>query len=187
MPVKIALAGHRAFAANVERSKCVDLTGIGLADNHAELLLHAGIGSGWLHAAEFQRRPLILVEIGQDRRGFHGLGRKAQRRRCAHGPDRFRHGRAVLGQQQARDAVVGTCTIDVALHDLDECGLAGPDRLMHFGDRCLFQLERWIGLIHCRFFIFDRIKMYRPHPSRGFQVSHLEKCSKGGMARSMQL
>ena len=44
--VKIALAGHGAFAANVECSKCVDPAPVGPADNHAELLLHAGIRSG---------------------------------------------------------------------------------------------------------------------------------------------
>ena len=149
MKIEAALAGHRAFAADVERSDGVDLACVRLADNHAELLLHARIGRGRLHAAEFQRRTSVLVEVRQDRGGLHGFGRKAQRRGRAHGPGRRWHGRAVLGQQQARDAVIGTRAVDVALHDLNHGGLARPDRLVQLGDGRLFQRKRRILLV-CR-------------------------------------
>ena len=83
MPVEVAAAGDRALAADVERRERIHLAGIGDADDHAELLLHGGIGGGRLHAAEFERRPLVLVEIGQQRRGLDGLRREAQRRAVA--------------------------------------------------------------------------------------------------------
>ena len=90
MLVELALAGDRALAADVQRADGIDLAGVGNADDHAELLLHARIGGGRLHPAEFDRRTLILVEIGQDRRSLHRLGRKPQRRAGAHRALRLR-------------------------------------------------------------------------------------------------
>ena len=67
MPVEIAAAGDRALAANVERRQRIDLAGVRLADGHAELLQDIRIGGGRLHAAEFERRAFVFVEIGQHR------------------------------------------------------------------------------------------------------------------------
>ena len=66
--VELALAGHRALAADVQGGERVELAGIGLADDHAVLLLHRRVGGGRLHAAEFERRPPVFVEIGEQRR-----------------------------------------------------------------------------------------------------------------------
>ena len=99
MPVELAPAGDRTLAADVERAERVELAGVRDADDHAVLLLHRGIGGGRLHAAEFERRALVLVEIGQDRRGLDGLGREAQRRARAH---RARSPRAT-GAPSSRD------------------------------------------------------------------------------------
>ena len=67
MPVEVAPAGDRTLAADVERGERIHLAGVRHADDHAELLLHGRIGGRRLHAAEFERRPCVLVEIGQDR------------------------------------------------------------------------------------------------------------------------
>ena len=67
MPVEFAAAGDRALAPDVEGGKCIHLAGIRDADDHSELLLDFGIGSGRLHAAEFERWPLVLVEIAAER------------------------------------------------------------------------------------------------------------------------
>ena len=85
MAVEVAAAGHGPLAADVERGERVDLAGIRLADDHAELLLHRGIRRGRLHAAVLERRPLVLVEVGQDGGGLDRLGRKSERRPGAHG------------------------------------------------------------------------------------------------------
>ena len=68
----------------------VELAGVRNADDHAELLLHVGLGGGRLHAAEFERRAFVLVEIGQDGRGLHRLRRELQRRAGAHHAGRLR-------------------------------------------------------------------------------------------------
>ena len=64
-PVAIALAGHRALAADIERAERVQLTGVGNANRHTVLLLHSRIGRGWFHAAKFDGRAGVLIEIGQ--------------------------------------------------------------------------------------------------------------------------
>ena len=122
----------------------VELAGVGDADDHAELLRHLGLGGGRLHAAEFQRRALVLVEIGQDRRGLHGLRRElAAPNRHAPRPSlrpparRPRH-------QRAGDAVVGAHAGEIALHDLDHCGLARADRRVQIVDGRLFEAERLV-------------------------------------------
>ena len=90
MPVELAPAGDRALAADVERAERVELAGIRDADDHAELLLHRRVGGGRLHAAEFERRAFVLVEIGQDGRGLDGLRRELERRAGAHHAGRLR-------------------------------------------------------------------------------------------------
>ena len=83
MAVEIAATGDGPLAADIEGAERVDLAGIGLADDHAELLLHGWIGGGRFHAAEFQRRALIGFEFGQHGRGFHGLvGKRTLRLRA---------------------------------------------------------------------------------------------------------
>ena len=96
-------------------ASALSCAGIGLADDHAVLLLHRRVGGGRLHAAEFERRPLVLVEIGEDRRGRDRLGREAQRRAGAHRAGRLGDRRAVLGHQQAGDAVIGARPRDIVL------------------------------------------------------------------------
>jgi hypothetical protein len=107
MPVVLAATGHRALAADVERGERIELTDVRLADDHAVLLMHGRIGSGRFHAAEFERRPFVFVEIRQDLRGLDGFGREAQRRPGAHGACRFRNRRTVFGDEQTADAVIG--------------------------------------------------------------------------------
>ena len=124
MPVELAPAGHRTLAADIERADAVDLAGIGNADDHAELLLHVGLRRGRLHPAVFDRRALVLVEIGQDGRGLHRLRREFQRAPGAHHARRRRNRRAVLRHQHAGDAVVGAHTGEIALHHLDHRGRA---------------------------------------------------------------
>ena len=143
MPVELAPAGDRALAADVERGERVELAGIRDADDHAELLLHVGIGGGRLHAAEFERRALVLVEIGQERRGLHGLrsGSAAARRR-ARRRSPAATGAPSCGHQHAGDAVVGAHAVDVVLHDLDAGGLARADRRVQLVDRRLFETKR---------------------------------------------
>src|SRR5204862_6302103 len=94
--VERALAGHRALAADVERGERVELPGIRLAGDHAVLLLHRGVGGGRLHAAEFERRTLVFVEIGEDRGGRDGFGRETQWRAGAHRAGRLGDAGAVL-------------------------------------------------------------------------------------------
>ncbi len=43
MKVELALARHRPLTADIEGADGIDLTSIGLADDHAELLLHARV------------------------------------------------------------------------------------------------------------------------------------------------
>src|SRR5262249_1187291 len=80
MPVKIAPASDGTLAPDVEGGERIHLPGIWYADNHPKLLLYGRIGGRCLHAAVFERRPLVLVEIGQDRGSLDGGGREAQRR-----------------------------------------------------------------------------------------------------------
>src|SRR6185436_1582133 len=55
MLVELALAGGGALAADVDHAERAYLPGIGHADRHTKLLLHAGVGGGRLHAAELDR------------------------------------------------------------------------------------------------------------------------------------
>ncbi len=139
MPVEIAAAGDRPLAADVEGGERVELARIGDAGDHPILLLHRGVGGGGLHAAEFEGRTPIAVELGQDRRGPDGLGREAQRSPGAHRAGRFRHRRAILGYQHAGDAVIGASTVDIVLHDRNERRLARTDRPVQIVDRRLFE------------------------------------------------
>ena len=66
-PVAIALARHRALAADVEGGQGIQLPGVRNASDHPELLRHSRIGGRRLHAPEFEGRPRVAVEIGQDR------------------------------------------------------------------------------------------------------------------------
>ena len=130
----------------------VELAGVGNADDHAELLLHIGLGGGRLHAAEFERRALVLVEVGQDGRGLHRLRRKFQRaRRARTTPVACGNRRAVRRHQHAGDAVIGAHTREIVLHNRDDGCRAGPDRRVQIVDRRLFETKR-LSLWHpsCR-------------------------------------
>ena len=145
MAVERALAGHRALATNVDRRQRVDLAGIRDAGDHAELLLHARVRRGRLHAAIFERRSLVPVEVGQHVRDLDRPGREGQRRAAAHRAGRRRHRQAVLGDQHAGRAVIGAHPVDIALDDLDQRDLAGADRGVHVVDRRFFEHERCVG------------------------------------------
>jgi hypothetical protein len=106
------------------------------------LLLHGGVRGGRLHAAEFERRPFVFVEIRQDLRGLDGFGREAQRRPGAHGACRFRNRCTVFGDEQTADAVIGARPFDVVLDDLDAGDLTGPDCCLQFVDRRFFEDKR---------------------------------------------
>src|SRR5207248_2350 len=140
--VEFALAGNRTLAADVQGRERVELTGIRLAGDHAVLLQYRGVGGGWLHAAEFERRALVLVEIGEDRRGCDGFGRKLQWRAGTHRAGRFGDAPTILGDEQAGDPVVGARPGDVVLHDLNTGCFAGPDRRVQFVDRRFFKAKR---------------------------------------------
>ena len=130
----------------------VELAGVRDADDHAELLRHVGLGGGRLHAAEFERRAFVLVEIGQDGRRLHGLRRELQRRAGAHHAGRFGNRRAVLRHQHAGDAVVGAHAGEIVLHHRDHGGPARPDRRVQVVDRRLFETKRLRPghrLVHC--------------------------------------
>jgi hypothetical protein len=65
MPVELAATGHRPLAPDVQRRKRVEVPGIRNTSDHSVLLLYRRIGSGRLRAAEFERRTVVLVEIGE--------------------------------------------------------------------------------------------------------------------------
>ena len=142
MPVELASAGDGTFAADVQRGERVELPGIGLARDHPILLLHGGVRGGRLHAAEFERRSFVLVEIGQDRRSLDGLGREAQRRRRAHRAGRRGDRSAVFGDEQAADPVIGPRPVYIMLNDRDAGRLSRFDRPLQLVDRRLFETER---------------------------------------------
>src|SRR5450759_41946 len=106
MAVEVATAGHRAFASDIESRKCIHLPGIWNANDHAELLMHVGVGSGRFHATKFEWRPFILVEIREDFRGLHGLlweTKLCSRTHCAR---RFRNRRAIFRDEHTGKAVI---------------------------------------------------------------------------------
>ena len=123
MPVEIAPAGDGTLAADVEGGERIHLPGMRDADDHPELLLHGRIGGRRLHAAVFEGRPRVLVEIGQDRGGLDGVRREAQRRLRAHGARRFGDRGAVCGDERAGDPVIRAHAVDIVLHDRDAGGL----------------------------------------------------------------
>ena len=141
MSVEFALAGHRTFAADVQCRERVELARIGLADDHAVLLVHIGVGGGRLHAAEFERRTLILIEIGKDRCAGNGLSWKGNRRTAPHGADYLGYRGAVLGHEQARDTVIGAHPRDVLPDDIDAIRAPGADCVVQFLYSCLFDAE----------------------------------------------
>jgi hypothetical protein len=143
MPVEIAPACHRTLAADIEGGERVHLPGVGLADDHAELLAHGRIGGGRLHAPVFERRPFIPVEIGQHRGGLDGLRWKPDRLLTPHRTRRLRHRVTILGHEQARDTVEGAHARKVLLHDGKAGRLAVPDRAMQLVDGRFFQAERF--------------------------------------------
>src|SRR5258708_30763878 len=106
MKIVNAFAGHRALTADVERTDRVDLSCVRVPNDHAILLLDAGIGRRWLHAAELEWRPPVLVEVRQDRRGLHSLRWKSQWRLGTNRAGRFGHVGAVFRQQKARNTVI---------------------------------------------------------------------------------
>ncbi len=140
--VEIAAAGYRPLAADVERGKSIDLAGIRDAGDHAELLRYRRIGSGWFHAAEFERRPVVLIEVGQDGRGADGVRGETQPNAGAHRAGGLGHRGAVLGHQHARDAVEGADAVEIVPDDRDASRPSRPDGLMQFVDRRLFEAKR---------------------------------------------
>jgi hypothetical protein len=140
--VEFTAAGHRALAPNIQRGQRVELSGIGLARDHPILLLHCRIGGGQLHAAVFNGWPLIFVEIGQYRRGLDRLCREPQRLHRAHSSGRLMDWRAVLGDQNARDPVIGPRALDIVANDSDTGGLPILDRLLQLVDRRFFETKR---------------------------------------------
>jgi len=149
VPVEVAAAGHGTLASDVEGGEGVELPGIGLARDHPILLLHGGVRGGRLHAAEFERRSFVLVEIGQDRRSLDGLGRVAQRRHRAHRAGRREDRSAVLGDQQAADPVIGPRPVYIILNNRDAGRLSRVDRPLQLVDRSLFETERLILRPYC--------------------------------------
>jgi len=140
--VELASAGHRALASDIECGERVELARVRPARDHPVLLLHRGVRGGRLHAAEFDRRPLVLIEIGQDRRGLDRLSREAQRRRRAHHSGRFSGWPAILGYEPARNTVIGPCTLDIVLNHGNAGGLSVSNRLVQFVDRRFFETKR---------------------------------------------
>ena len=65
--IKFTLAGDGTFTANVQSRQRAQLSGIGYAHHDTELLLHTGIGSCGFHAPEFQRRTIVLIQLGVQR------------------------------------------------------------------------------------------------------------------------
>ena len=145
MPVEVAPAGDGTLAPDVEGGERIHLPGIRHADDHPELLLHGGIGGRRLHAAVFERRPRVLVEIGQDRGGLDGF-----RRESAAAPARARRpvasgtGAPSSVTSSARDPVIGAHAVDIVLHDRDAGRLPGLDRRVQLVDRRLFQTKRLV-------------------------------------------
>src|SRR5262249_18487405 len=117
MPIKISSAGDRTLTSDVEGGERIHLPGMWYADDHPELLLYGRIGSRRLHTAVFERRPRVLVEIGQDRGGLDGGGRETQRRLRAHGARYFGDRGAILGNERAGDPVIRAHAVDIMLHD----------------------------------------------------------------------
>jgi hypothetical protein len=142
MPVAIAIARHRPLPAQIERAKRVDLGGVRRADRHPVLLLHVRVGSGRLHAPELDRRPGVLVEVGQQRRGGDGFGREPQRRAGAHRAGRGGNRRAIARHQAVADAVVGLGAIEIGLHDAAAGDLPLRDGAMHVANRRLLDEKR---------------------------------------------
>jgi hypothetical protein len=142
MPIEIAPAGDGTLAAYVEGGQRVQLPGVRGAGDHPKLLRHSRIGGRRLHAPEFEGGARVFVEIGQNRGGLHGGGRKAKRRLRAHGAGRFRDRGAVLSDEGAGNPVIGACAVEIVLHDFDTGYLPRPDRRVQLLDRRLFQTKR---------------------------------------------
>src|ERR1700730_3623795 len=147
VPVEIAAAGDRPLASDVEGGERIELTGIGLAGDHPVLLLRRWIGRRRLHAAEFERRALILVEIGENRRGLDGLDREAQRRRRAHGPLSLGYWSSVFGHEAAADPVKRPRPVYIVLDDCGAGRAAGSNGRVQLIDRRLFESE-WLVVGH---------------------------------------
>jgi len=146
--VEIAAAGDRTLAPDVQGGERVELSGIALARDHPVLLLHSSVRRGGVHPAEFERRPFVFAEIGKDRGGLDGLGGKAQRRRRPHRTRRFGDRRAVFGNEHARDPVIGPRAVDVVPNHRDAARPPGPDRLVQFVYRRLFEAKRLVLSCH---------------------------------------
>ena len=144
--IEITSTGDGTLAADVERAEGVDLTGIGHSDDHAELLMHRGIGYRALHPAEFQWRAGVFVEIRQDRRRLHRLRRKPDRRLAADDARHLGHRFAVLGNQHAADTVVGPDAVDIVLNNGNAVGPAVTDRAVQVVDRRFLETERFNSL-----------------------------------------
>jgi hypothetical protein len=139
--IEFTAAGYRALAADVQRRECVHLARVRNADDHAELLLHVGVGGGRLHTAVFERRSVVLVEAGQECRSLNGLGWEGQRPAGAKRAGRRRNQCAVFGDERAGHAVIGANARDVVLDNGDAGRLFRLDGGMQFVNRRLFEAK----------------------------------------------
>src|ERR1019366_2540640 len=144
MSVEIAVASHRALAPYVESGKRIHLPRIWNADDHAKLLLCVGVRSSRLHAAKFERRPPVFVEIGQDGGGLDSLGGEAKRLHAAHRAGRLRDRAAVFRHQRTCDAVKGSYARNVMLDNGNAGRTSRLDVLVQFIDCRLFEMKRLI-------------------------------------------
>ena len=141
MRVEVAFAGDRALAADVQRFERVELAGVRNADAHAELLLHAGIGDGRLHAAELDRQAACTDRSPARHWRRARSRRELERLAGANDAARRRDRRAVLGDQRRAHAVVGPGALDIALHDALARRGARFDRGVRVRDGRLFDGE----------------------------------------------
>ena len=116
--------------ACIQCCKSIDLARVRYAHNHSELLVHGWVRRSRFHAAKFNRRPPILVQVGKNSRGFHRLCGKHNRCRCAHGATYVFYRGAIFGDQHAAYAIEGSHPGDVTLDDLQASRLARFDGLV---------------------------------------------------------
>ena len=139
--VALGLAGHRALAAQVERAQRVELARVPHADDHAVLLLDAGVRPRGLHAPELDRQPPVVVVIRQNLAHRHGGGGELDGGAGPYGAPARRNPSPVRGDELRADAVVGPRTLDVGLDHLHTGRFARPDRALNAPDGGFFDLE----------------------------------------------
>ena len=143
--VRVALAGHRTLAAEVQRAQRVGLPRVSHAHRHAVLRMDARIGGGRLHAAELDRRPRIVIVVRQQIGDRHRLGGIFERGAGAHHARGGRNRCAVAGDELIGHAVVGPGAIEIHPDEPGTGELARLDGAMHVVDTRL--LEAKLGLV----------------------------------------